>query len=221
MPAHDIKRSILSLSLSLSACDTEARVMTTQNNVKILTEVDGFIMPRIHFFPCLNDIHKRIPWVAKRSSFAKFTPQHCHGNGRAYFVYRFSAVFEDWQRKCHTNTFFFSFRMLFQPTQRGEMTLKVNKEHQEAYFYICKTPTYSIWNIQRWGTKISVEFCFYFSNNSHCLTVRVLLSIFLSQYIHMENKALTVLYSKPSFCHLGLTWKWFKPSSPWALKWQW
>lgn len=43
------------------------------------------------------------------------------------------------------------------------------------------------------------QFGFYFSNNSHCLAVCVLFSTFLSQYMQMENKALTVLYSKPSF----------------------
>lgn len=45
-----------------------------------------------------------------------------------------------------------------------------------------------------------------------------LFSIFVSQFfrIHMENKTPTVLYSKLSFCQLGLTWDWFEPSSPWA-----
>lgn len=88
MPTHVIKRSTLSFSLSLSAW-----IMTIQNNVKILPEVDGFIMPpNYYIFPCLNDIHKRILWVGWKCSFAKSTRQHCHGNGSVYFVHWFYAV---------------------------------------------------------------------------------------------------------------------------------
>lgn len=54
--------------------------MTIQSNVKILPEVDGFIMPQNDFFSCLNYIHKGIFGVGRKSSLSESTHQHYHGD---------------------------------------------------------------------------------------------------------------------------------------------
>lgn len=185
MPTHVIKRSIRSFSLSLSACTTEAWVMTTQKSVKILTEVGGFIMPQNEFCPpCLNDIHRQILSVGQSSS---STHQLCR-TGVSILYTRFILFW--W------------------------LTVQMSQAHSHSSYSVWAfflSPFFLFWTFflsPRWQTRQNAKYAsclamlgkffwlfFIFIAVVTATVCEYVFSISLSQSCHIntENKALTVL----------------------------